>query len=142
MRFLERFFNDSFIDANGTFSAFFWLEPTKTLLPTFFYELYMFLYRAPQGLLLNFAFAIWFFLLSRKVFHFLWIFFWFFWWNLPLICVILFFTRVCLLSVLGPSTLLKHILAYSCTVFYYIYFTLSCRMLFKLFALFAWHLIK
>ena len=40
------------------------------------------------------------------------------------ICVILFFTRVCLLSVLGPSTLLKHILAYSCTVFSYIYFTL------------------
>ena len=53
------------------------------------------------------------------------------------ICVILFFTRVCLLSVLGPSTLLKHILAYSCTVFSYIYFILSCRMLFKLFALFA-----
>ena len=40
------------------------------------------------------------------------------------ICVILFFTRVCLLSVLGPSTLLKHILAYSCTIFSYIYFTL------------------
>ena len=43
----------------------------------------------------------------------------------PVICVILFFTRVCLLSALGPSTLLKHILAYSCTVFSYIYFTLS-----------------
>ena len=41
------------------------------------------------------------------------------------ICVILFFTRVCLLSVLGPSTLLKHISAYSCNVFSYIYFTLS-----------------
>ena len=37
------------------------------------------------------------------------------------ICVILFFTRVCLLSVLGPSTLLKHISAYSCTVFSYIF---------------------
>ncbi len=43
LRFLERFFNDSFIDANGTFSAFFRLEPTKALLPTFFHELYMFL---------------------------------------------------------------------------------------------------
>ena len=49
----------------------------------------------------------------------------------PVICVILFFTRVCLLSVLGSSTLLKHILAYSCTVFSYIYFTLrgqTCNM--------------
>ena len=43
------------------------------------------------------------------------------------ICVILFFTRVCLLSVLGPSTLLKHISAYSCTVFSYIYFTLRSK---------------